>query len=118
MAHLVEGGDVDAADLRELAEHLVTGGTSVAQLAMTLTELDDLLLALADHHAVEKRREGLGVVNGRSAADDDGVVLAAVSRMQRNAGEVEALEVVGAGHLVRDVESHHVEGCDGRRALK
>ena len=61
MAHLVEGGDVDAADLRELAEHLVTGGTSVAQLAMTLTELDDLLLALADHHAVENGARGSGL---------------------------------------------------------
>ena len=118
MAHLIEGRHVNAADLRKLAEHLGTGHASVAQFAMALAELDDLLLALADHHAIEERRERLGVVDGRAAADDDGVVLTAIGRMKRDAGKVETLEVVGARHLMRHVEAHDVEGRDGSSALE
>ena len=50
MTNLVEGGNIDAPDFRELAQHLGARHVRVPQLSMALAELDDLLLALADHH--------------------------------------------------------------------
>jgi hypothetical protein len=38
--------------------------------------------------------------------------------MQRDARKIEALEIVGAGHLMRNVEANDVEGRDRRRALQ
>ncbi len=85
---------------------------------MALAKLNDLFLTLADQHAIEERGKGLGIIHGRTAADDDGVILAAIGGIKRNTGQIKALEVIGACHLVRNMESHNVEGRDGRRSFE
>ena len=115
---LVEGGDVDAGDCREGAEKLFSaeaGGTTVAHAG---AHVDDALLPVAEQDGVEELGNRLAVPDRGAARDHDGVVLVAVGREQGDAGEVERLEDVGAGHLVGEREADDVEGRDGRGALE
>ena len=115
---LVERGHVGAGDARQRREDLGARGARVAQAAVLGADLHQVLLALADEDGVDEGREGLGVVDRRAAREHERVVLAAVGGTQGDARQIEGLEHVGDGHLVRDVEPHRVEGGDRRRPLE
>lgn len=85
---------------------------------MQLADLEQRLLTLANQDGIEEGRIRLGVINRRSAGDDDGIVLGAVGRQQRNAGEIERLEKVCHGHLVRHVHTDDIKRGHGRCALE
>ena len=84
---------------------------------MLAAELNDMLLTLADEDAVEDLGNRFRVIDGGSSGNDKRVVFSALTGKKRDAGQIERLEIVGCGHLVRDMKPHHVEGRYRRRAL-
>ena len=118
MLHLVQRGHVRAGHLGDSAKDLLSGCTGIAKTLVRAADLDDGLLALADQDGVEERREGLGIVDGGAARYDQGIVLAAIGGVEGDAGEVHRLEIVRAGHLMRHMEAHDVEGRQGGSALE
>ena len=72
---------------------------------------DDLVQAvlhLADEEGVQERRERPGIGDRGAPAQHDRVVLPALRRVERHAGEVEHLQHVGVGELVREREAPEV----------
>ena len=67
--------------------------------------------SLPDHHGVEERAHGFGVVTGRAAGDHQWVGSAAVAGAQGNAGQVEHGKHVGVELLVGQGEAENVKGC-------
>ena len=86
MAHLVERRHIGATDRRELLDNLSARDALVAQAAMQLANLEQRLLALANEDGIEEGCIRLGVIDRGTTGNDDGVVLGAVGRQQRNAG--------------------------------
>ena len=111
---VVELRDVDAAADREPAQQLV----AAAGPALGLPLADDLgdrehdLLAVAEHGGVEEVGDRLGVERRVAAGQHDRVVVAAVDRVQRDAGEVEGVEHVGVAELGGEAQAEDVEGAD------
>ena len=81
----VEKGHVDAGYLRERRKDVGAGRIGCTHVADAASDLDDDLLAIAHHDAVVQLAHGLGVVDRRSPAADDGVVLRTVARHERDA---------------------------------
>ena len=116
----VEGGDVDALNgSRGLVEE---GGAGIGALVLHLdVEADDLgehLLALTDVEEVEEIRHGLGVVGAGAAADDEGTVLAAVSRAEGDFCQLQHIQHGGVAHLVLEGEAQEIEVRHGVAALQ
>ena len=118
MTHLIQGRDIGTGDRRELLDNLSARDALVAQAAMQLADLEQRLLALADQNGIEEGRIRLGVIDRGATGNDNGIVLGAVSREQRNAGEVERLKEVGDGHLVRHMHADDIERGHRRCTLE
>ena len=118
VVHLIQRRHIGTGDGRESLDNLGAWDALVTQAAMQLADLEQRLLTLANQDGIEESRIRLGVINRRPAGDDDGIVLGAVDRQQRNAGEIERLEEVGDGHLVRHVYADNIERGHGRCALE
>ena len=112
--HVVELRDVDPAADREAAQQLV----AAAGLALGLPLAHDLgdrqhdLLAVAEHGGVDEVGDRLGVEGGVAAGEHDRVVVGAIGRVQRDAGEVERVEHVGVAELGGEAQAEDVEGAD------
>ena len=72
-------------------------------------DLQDSLLAVAEHGGVDEVGDRLGVERGVSAGDHDGSSSAAVARVQRDAGQVERGEHVGVAELGGERDAEQVE---------
>ena len=86
MAHLIQRRHIGTGDRRELLDNLGAWDTLVTQAAMQLTDLEQRLLTLANQDGIEEGRIRLGVIHRGTTGNDDGIVLGAVGRQQRNAG--------------------------------
>ena len=115
--HLVKRGHVGPRHASKGAQHLRTRGTRITEAAVLAAELNDMLLTLTDEDAVEDLGNRFRVIDGGSSGNDKRVVFSALTGKKRDAGQIERLEIVGCGHLVRDMKPHHVEGRYRRRAL-
>ena len=96
-------------------------------LAHDLGDREHDLLAVAEDGGVEEVGDRLGVERRVAAGEHDRVVLAAVDRVQRDAGQVEGVEHVGVAELGGEAQAEQVEvahravGVDGElrdRALR
>ena len=98
---VVELRDVDVAADREPAQQLVAAAGAVLGLPLAddLGDREHDLLAVAEHGGVEEVGDRLGVERRVAAGEHDRVVVAAVDRVQRDAGEVEGVEHVGVAEL-------------------
>ena len=98
------------------------GGAGIGALVLHLdVEADDLgehLLALTDVEEVEEIRHGLGVIGAGAAADDQGAVLAAVSRAEGDLCQLQHIEDGGVAHLILEGEAQEVEVHDRVAALQ
>src|SRR5439155_27187827 len=111
---VVEGGYVgDAVDGEALQQPVAPARPTVG-----LPGADDVghpkrrLLAVADHSGVDEVRDRLRVERSVTTGDDDRVPVAAVTREQRDAGEVERGEHVGVAELGGEGDAEDVEGSD------
>ena len=116
IAVFVERRHVDAIDIEQATE-IPAAPVRAAVCFPRLVDVADFrddLFALADDEEIEERRDRLDVVNARPAADDERVVHRAVSRMERDASEVEHVEHVRINHLVLQREAKEREVLDFR----
>ena len=118
IAHLIQRRHIGTGDRRELLDNLSARDALIAQATMQLANLEQRLLALTDQDGIEEGRIRLGVIDRGATGDDDGIVLGAVGRKQRNASEIERLEKVCHGHLVRHMHADDIERGHRRRALE
>ncbi len=115
VVHVVELRHVDPARAREAQEQL----GAAARPALRLPPLDDVrdledgLLPVTQHGGVDELGDGLGVERGVPAGDDEGVLLGALDRGQRDPGEVERREHVRVAELGREAHAEQVEGPHG-----
>ena len=73
------------------------------------------ILALTNVEQIEKVRDRLGVVGTRTAADDQGRVLAAILGTERNLGKLQHFEHVGVAHFVLERKGNEIK-CGKRIA--
>ena len=104
---VVEGRDVDAGQLGEVAQHVVAGGVSLA--GQDGGDLPDRLLAVADDEHVDEVGQRLGVVGAVAARDHERVVVVAVLGPDGDAAQVQAVQQVRVDELGRQVERDDVE---------
>ena len=109
---VVEARDVHALDLGEVAEEPLAaalGAPGPLPRRHHLGDLGDHLLAVAEDGDVDEVGQRLGVERAVAADHHEGVGGGAASRVQRDAGEVDALEDVRVDELGRQVEGQDVE---------
>ena len=85
------------------------GPPSAFQLADDGGDLQHRLLAVAEHRGVDEVGDRLRVEGGVPAGQHDRVVLGAVARVQRDAGQVERGEHVGVAELGGERDAEQVE---------
>jgi hypothetical protein len=110
----VEGGDVDAFELREGPQ----AGRPALHPVEHRADLHHHVLAVADDEEVHEGGEGLRVEDGRPPREGQGVLLPPVLGPQGHAGEVDDVEDVGEGQLALQREADAVEGGEGVLALQ
>ena len=76
------------------------------------------ILALTDVEQVEKVRHRLGVEGARTAADDDGVILRAVTGSERNARKVEHIQHIRVAHFVLERKGNEIKDIQRVAALE
>src|SRR5579875_3250139 len=86
--------------------------------AHDVDDFADGLLAVAEQHAVEKRRQRLGVERARPPRDHQRVARPPRRRAQRHPPELEHGEQVRVGELVLEAEADHVEVREREPALE
>ena len=77
-----------------------------------MRDRDDRLLAVAQHGGVDEVGDRFGVERSVAAGDDDGVIVGAVGRLDRDAGEVERVQHVGVAEFGGERDSEDVERAD------
>ena len=75
-----------------------------------VAHLDDDFLAVAEHEEVEEVGDRLRIVYARAAADDEGLLVRALRRMERQPCEVKHVERVRDEKFVLQREAKDVEG--------
>ena len=118
IGHVIEGGHVHALDLRQRLETLHAGLAALLPFPYRLRELDDLLLAVADHDRVHKIRQRFRIEGAGSAHTNDRIVHAALCGMQRHAAQLQHGQDIGIAHLVLQGEAHQIELIQGRAAFQ
>ena len=76
------------------------------------------MLGFTDEEAVEKRRQRLGVRGRGTAADDERMMIAALSRPQRNAAQVQKRQAVGPRQLKLQRHADDIEVRQRPRRLQ
>ena len=117
VGHGVERRHVAALDRGEPPEQLGAGATGGLPVAHDVGDVADDLLAVADRHRVDERRDRLRVERGVPAREDDRVLLAAPIGVQRDAREVQRGEQVGVAELGGEAHAEDVERRDGAVAV-
>ncbi len=111
---VVERGDVDAGDGRQLAQHHLPARPAAALPgADDLGQLGDDLFAVADDEGVDVLGQGLGVVGAVTTRDHDRVRRCAVLVPYRHPRQIHEVEQVRVDELGREVEGQHVEIARG-----
>ena len=118
IAHLVERGDVHAADLRGPDEEIVLGPAFALRLPQQGQQLVVHLLPLAEDEEVDKRRHRLRVHRRGAARPHEGQQRLAVGRAQRKPRHVDHIEHGGVGHLIAHGEGQRVKGRERVAALE
>ncbi len=116
--HGKHGGHVDPFDGTQAPQEggaVLPGGPGRAD---RLTELHRDLLAVADHGAVDKIRQGLGVHGTGSAHDHQGVVFPPLLPAQRHPPQGEHVQDIAVGELVLEGEADDVEFSEGPFGLE
>ena len=117
-AGAIQRGHVHARHLGQIAQQLPARMAGSASLSHHQADLRQQLLAIAEGHEVKEGGEGLRVAGGGGAAGKDqrwrirvsqGQV-AAIGCPDRDAGQLQHLEDVGAAQFVAEREAQDVEG--------
>ena len=108
---VVEARHVDAAGRGQPQQQLVPpAGTALGlPLPHDLGDREHDLLAVTEHRGVDEVGDRLGVERRVPARHHDRVVVGAVGRVQRDAGEVERGEQVGVAELGGERDAEQVE---------
>ena len=110
----IERRHIDAVDCEQAAQEPLTP-IRPALCLPRLIDIDNLekhLLALAHDEEIKEIRNRLDIVDARPAADDEGIRLRALCRVERDAREVEHVEHVRVNHLVLQREAEEGEAAD------
>ena len=111
---VVERRHVDVAGLSQPEEQL--GAAAGAALGLErpgdVGDVEDGLLAVAEHGGVDEVGDRLRVERAVAADQHDRVVVGAVLGVQRDAGQVERVEHVGVAQLGREADAEDVERAD------
>ena len=105
----IEGRNVHAPHPPELFKRCGTGCAGLFPLAQDIHQVEDQLLALADREGIEEIRHRFGVERAVSAADNQGMMLAARGGAQGDARQVQRLKRVGVERFIWKRDSHQVE---------
>ena len=108
----IKGRHVDARNPRSAAQEATPAVRATLLLPgdQGVAHLDDDLLAVAEHEEIEEVGDRLRVVYARAAADDEGLLVRALRRMERQPCEVEHVERVRDKEFVLQREAEDVEG--------
>ena len=110
---IVQAGDVHAVQLGGGPEELRLAPALPAGGAVQLHQLHRQVLPLPQAHQVDEIGDGLGVIHGRAAGDDQRGQPGALRGMERDMGQVQHIQNGGEGHLVAHGEGHDVKIRDG-----
>ena len=113
IGHIVKGRNVDAVQLGSGAEKIGLAPALAAGAAVELHQLHGDVLALAQADQIDEVGQGLGIVHGGTAGDDQRGQAGAVRGVEGDVGQVQHIEDGGKGHLVANGEGHNVIVGDG-----
>ena len=113
IGHIVKGRDIDTVQPGSGAEKIGLAPALAAGAAVELHQLHGDVLALAQADQIDEVGQGLGVVHGGAAGDDQRGQAGAVRGVEGNVGQVQHIEDGGKGHLVANGEGHNVIVGDG-----
>ena len=108
----IKGRHVDARNPRSAAQEAASAVRPPRLLPcdQSVAHLDDDFLAVAEHEEVEEVGDRLRIVYARAAADDEGLLVRALRRMERQPCEVKHVERVRDEKFVLQREAKDVEG--------
>ena len=118
IGHVIQGGDVQAGDLRGGAEHPVLGPALALGPAVQLDQLHGDVLALAEGDDVHEGGQRLGIVGAGPADDDERGERRPVRAVDGQARQVEQVQHVGVGQLIAEGDADQVELRDRVAALQ
>ena len=109
---VVAGGDVDAAGTGQAEEELLPAAGPPLGLpgADEVGDVEDGLLAVADDRRVDEVGDRFGVEGGVATGQHDGIVVAAVPGLKRDAREIQGGEHVGVAEFGGEGQAEDVEG--------
>ena len=113
IGHIVKGRDIDTVQSGSGAEKIGLAPALAAGAAVELHQLHGDVLALAQADQIDEVGQGLGVVHGGAAGDDQRGQAGAVRGVEGDVGQVQHIEDGGKGHLVANGEGHNVIVGDG-----
>ena len=115
----VELRHVDGAADRQSPQQLVAAAGTVLGLPLPdhVGDREHDLLTVAEDGGVEEVGDRLGVERRVATREHDRVVVAAVDRVQRDAGEVEGVEHVRVAELGPEAQAKYVERAHGAVAV-
>ena len=110
---IVEAGNVDAVQPGGGPQQLLLAPPLPPGGAVQLHQLHRQVLALAQAHKVDEVGDGLGVVHGGAAGDDQRRKAGALRRVQRDARQIQHVQDGGERHLIAHGKGHNVKIGDG-----
>ena len=114
----VERRDVDALELRRLAQKFLFAQTLPLGCAVAFDDLAGALLPFADGEKVDEIGQRLRVYRADAPGEDNALQPLAVFGQQRQSGKLEHVEHVRVAHLVAEREGDKVKIADGIVALQ
>ena len=114
----VERRDVDALELRRLAQKFLLAQTLPLGCAVAFDDLAGALLPFADGEKVDEIGQRLRVYRADAPGEDNALQPLAVFGQQRQSGKLKHVEHVRVAHLVAEREGNKVKIADGIVALQ
>ena len=117
---LVERGHIDAIDGEEAHKEFATSARTplCPPCNEGIAELGQNLLGFPNHKEVKEVRNRFDVVDARPTAHDEGHILAALARIERNSREVKHIQHVRVNHLILQRETEEIKICNRTAAFK
>ena len=115
---VVEGRDVDAADVGGRFQKLVLGRALLLVFFVEVEEVHHDLFPVTEHEEVEKVGDGLRVAGAGAAAHDEVSEVVPIFGEQRHAAQFQHVETGREGHLVLEGKPDEVELRERRPRLE
>ena len=110
--HLVQAGDVDARQLGRRTEKLRLAPALPAGLAVQLHQLHGDVLSLPQTHQIDEVGNGLGIIHGGAAGDDQRRQTGALCAMDGDARQIQHIQNGRKGHLIAHGKGHDIKVRD------